>query len=149
MLFRSIGFTKALEFTSFTKKVAGELDADSTAIDPIPVEVKFWPPEGGEAAALPPPRFAAKKAEPAAEAPATSAATAPTGAEAALLAIPVTHADYETVTTLDQLKAWAQAAYEKGYIALDTETDSLDSIDRKSTRLNSSHIPLSRMPSSA
>ena len=56
-----IGFTKALEFTSFTRKIAGELDSDSTAIDPIPVEVKFWPPEGGEAAALPPPRFAAKK----------------------------------------------------------------------------------------
>ena len=40
---------------------------------PLPVEVKFWPPEGGEAAALPPPRFAAKKPAPAAEAPAATA----------------------------------------------------------------------------
>ena len=123
-----IGFTKALEFTSFTKKVAGELDCDSTAIDPVPVEVKFWPPEGGDAAPLPPPRFAARKAEPAGEAPPAGAAVAPNSAEAALLAIPVTHADYETVTTPESLKAWAQAAYEKGYIALDTETDSLDSM---------------------
>ena len=29
------------------------------------------------------------------------------------------------------------------------ETEGLDGVDRKSTRLNSSHIPLSRMPSSA
>jgi len=123
-----IGFTKALEFTSFTKKVAGELDADSTAIDPIPVEVKFWPPEGGEGVPLPPPRFAAKKAEPAAEAPAATADAPPSSADAALLAIPVTHADYETVTTLAALEAWCAAAYEKGYIALDTETDSLDSM---------------------
>ena len=124
-----IGFTKALEFTSFTKKVAGELDADSTAIEPIPVEVKFWPPEGGEGAApLPPPRFAAKKAEAAAEAPAAPAAVGSSSADAALLAIPVTHADYETVETLPMLEAWVKAAYEKGYIALDTETDSLDSM---------------------
>ena len=43
-------------------------------------------------------------------------------------------------------------------VALDTEADSLHNyyekvcliqLDRKSTRLNSSHIPLSRMPSSA
>ena len=48
--------------------------------------------------------------------------------DAALLAIPVNHADYETVTTLSVLKDWCQAAYVKGYIALDTETDSLDSM---------------------
>ena len=52
-----IGFTKALEFTSFTKKVAGELDCDAAAIDPVPVEVKFWPPEGVE---LPPAAAAAE-----------------------------------------------------------------------------------------
>ena len=45
-----IGFLKALEFTSFTKKIAGELEADSSAIEPAPIEIKFWPPEGGEAA---------------------------------------------------------------------------------------------------
>ena len=123
-----IGFTKALEFTSFTKKIAGELDSDSTAIDPIPVEVKFWPPEGGEAAALPPPRFAAKKPTPAAEAPTTTAEAPASREDAALLAIPVNHADYETVTTLTALKDWCHAAYVKGYIALDTETDSLDSM---------------------
>jgi DNA polymerase-1 len=46
-----IGFLKALEFSSFTKKIAGELGAELGAIDPVPVEVKFWPPEGGVEAA--------------------------------------------------------------------------------------------------
>ncbi|MCA3561202.1 MAG: DNA polymerase I [Aestuariivirga sp.] len=139
-----IGFAKALEFASFTRKVAGELDADSTAIDPIPVEVKFWPPEGGEAAPLPPPRFAAKKAEPAAEAPAATADAPPGSAEAALRAIPVAHADYETVKTLSTLKNWIEAAYQKGYIALDTETDSLDSM-----RANLAGVSLATAPGRA
>ena len=120
-----IGFTKALEFTSFTKKVAGELDCDASAIDPIPVEIKFWPPEGVE-----PPPPPAESPKPKAEAaPAAKAAEAPlTRDEQALLAIPFTHADYETVTSISVLKSWVEAAYETGYIALDTETDSLDSM---------------------
>jgi DNA polymerase I len=122
-----IGFTKALEFSTFTKKVAGELDCDASAIDPVPVEVKFWPPEGMEL----PPTAATPKAspeKPAGEAPAAAAGAGPTQAEASLLAIPFTHADYETVTSLSVLKTWADAASETGYIALDTETDSLDSM---------------------
>ena len=123
-----IGFTKALEFTSFTRKIAGELDCDSTAIDPIPVEVKFWPPEGVELAQAPAaPRKAAPKKADAAEGPPSGPAQ-PSQQDSALLAIPFTHADYETVTTVSALKNWVQAAYEKGYIALDTETDSLDSM---------------------
>ena len=120
-----IGFTKALEFTSFTRKIAGELDCDAAAIDPIPVEVKFWPPEGVE---LPLVQTAAQK--PKAEAAPTSApaGAAPTQDDSALLAIPFAHAEYETVTSLSTLKVWVDAAYEKGYIAIDTETDSLDSM---------------------
>jgi DNA polymerase-1 len=115
-----IGFTKALEFSSFTRKVAGELDCDASAIEPIPVEVTFWPPEGVE---LPQPAAGRQTEDaPSADPP------APPKADAALLAIPFTHADYETVTSVSALKAWAASAYEKGYIALDTETDSLDSM---------------------
>ena len=42
-----IGFLKALEFVSFTKKIAGELDADMASIEPSTIEIKYWPPEGG------------------------------------------------------------------------------------------------------
>ena len=43
-----IGFLKALELSSFTKKIAGELDADMASIEPSAIEIKYWPPEGGD-----------------------------------------------------------------------------------------------------
>ncbi|MFN4140771.1 DNA polymerase I [Aestuariivirga sp.] len=121
-----IGFLKALEFSTFTRKVAGELDCDAAAIEPTPVEVKFWPPEGAqapEAEAAPRP---APKAAPADQPPA--AAPAASAGDAALLAIPFAHADYETVTSLRVLTEWLEAARETGHLALDTETDSLDAM---------------------
>ena len=42
---------------------------------------------------------------------------------------------------------WKMVSRNKRTIALDLKAD--PDVDRKSTRLNSSHIPLSRMPSSA
>src|SRR3546814_1316670 len=74
----------------------------------------------------------------------------------------IDRSQYETVTTEADLDRWIAAAYAEGVLAIDTETDSLDSItgglagiclavgpnracyipvgqDRKSTRLNSSH----------
>ena len=121
-----IGFLKALEFTSFTKKVAGELDCDMAAIDPVPVEVKFWPPEGVEVSQTAAPAPRERKV---AEAPAEAAAQlAIARDDSALLAIPILHADYETVRSADALQRWIDGAYERGYIAVDTETDSLDSM---------------------
>ncbi len=128
-----IGFLKALEFTSFTKKVAGELSADMAAIEPVPVEVKHWPPEGSEAGVAldPSPR---RKPGPTAAQSETVADVGPgfrrdddTG-DAALRAIPIKHADYETITTLAALEAYVAAGFEQGFIAVDTETDALDSM---------------------
>ena len=42
-----IGFLKALEFSSFTRKIGAALSADVDAIDLVPVTFEFWPPEGG------------------------------------------------------------------------------------------------------
>ena len=54
---------------------------------------------------------------------------------------------------LDELTADVEAAYgdlgEEVSVELDAETRNELAIDRKSTRLNSSHIQKSRMPSSA
>ncbi len=48
--------------------------------------------------------------------------------EKALLAIPFVHANYETVSTLKDLDRWIAEATELGAVAVDTETDSLDSM---------------------
>jgi DNA polymerase I len=120
-----IGYLKALEFLSFTKKVASALDADMDAVEPSHVEFKFWPPDGE----TPP-------------APPAGSQTATTGQQATpdlaqtsdhvgemdayLRSITIKHADYETVTTEADLERWIAAAMDQNYVAIDTETDSLD-----------------------
>ena len=116
-----IGFLKALEFTTLTRRVAADIGADIAAIDPIPVEVKFWPPEGVEIAVAP------KVSMPAAAADAVPAVLAPRD-DSALLAVPFVHGEYETVMSLEALDTWIAAAREQGYVAFDTETNSLDAM---------------------
>jgi DNA polymerase I len=120
-----IGFLKALEFSSFTRKIGAALSADVDAIDPVPITFEFWPPEG---VVLPTPD------KPKSEMPDMFAGhlkatrTEETDALAALRAIPVNHADYETVTTITALDKWIAAAFDQGFVCIDTETDSLDAM---------------------
>jgi DNA polymerase I len=120
-----IGFLKALEFSSFTKKVASALGASVDDIEAVPVEVKYWPPEGQEigVAAAPPVQKVAK-VETVVETSGDHAADM----EKHLRAIPVVHSDYETVTTLKRLKEWIAIASDQNFCAVDTETDSLDAM---------------------
>jgi DNA polymerase-1 len=120
-----IGFLKALEFVSFTKKIAGELEADIASIEPSTIEIKYWPPEGGEAAA--PEQNKAEKPSSVKVTP-QAEAIVDEDAEKALLAIPFVHANYETVGTLKDLDRWIAEATDLGVVAVDTETDSLDSM---------------------
>ncbi|MGH6854790.1 MAG: DNA polymerase I [Aestuariivirga sp.] len=132
-----IGFLKALEFSSFTKKIAGELDADLAAIEPVPVEIEYWPPEGGVEAASGPP------SQPRHDRAASRSSSSPDSSEEdarnksghdesikksgpSLLAIPIRHADYETVLPPARLDQWIAAAYDEGMIAIATEIDGLD-----------------------
>ena len=121
-----IGYLKALEFVSFTKKIAGELEADSSAIEPAAIEIKYWPPEGVEATSAPL-ESKTDKTTPTKVSPQVDAIV-DEDAEKALLAIPFVHASYETVSTLKDLDRWIAEATELSAVAVDTETDSLDSM---------------------
>jgi DNA polymerase-1 len=122
-----IGFLKALEFTTITKIIAAALEADLSAIDPVPIEVNFWPPEGEVVAPL-------------AETPKSLMAEMYSGHREVktgageedmaekLRAIPVVHTDYETLTTEAALEKWIAAAFAQGFVCVDTETDSLDAM---------------------
>ena len=135
-----IGFLKALEFSTFTKKVAGELSADMAAIDPVSIEIKYWPPEGGEetnqdsssSRRKPGPMVQSNETlddHAAPNGPMGSGFRLNDGAGGETLrAIPIRHADYETVLSLGALDRWVAGAYEEGYICVDTETDALDSM---------------------
>jgi len=137
-----IAFLKAMEFTTITKRAAEAYEADVAAIDADP----DLAPGGARAAALKA-LYAETDApvvgagETATAAPATNGAAPATSAPAdgwlrpadlaaarkdAALAVKIDHASYECVRTLADLSRWIGWAYEAGFVALDTETNSLD-----------------------
>lgn len=123
-----IGFLKALEFTSFTRKIAAVLGADTDAIEPVPVEIKFWPPEDGIETT--PSLFPQKRESRLSTGEQVNVELVDHAAEmeAHLRTIPVVHAEYETVTSLDALNQWIVKAKDQGFVSVDTETDSLDAM---------------------
>ena len=109
-----IGFLKALEFTTLTRRVAADIGADIAAIDPVPVEIKFWPPEGVEIA-----RGCADASDACAAAPPSPRRPCSNRAMMRpLLAVPFVHGDYETVMSLEALDKWIAEAREQGYCRL-------------------------------
>ncbi len=112
-----VGFLKSLEFTTITRRAAEIFGVDADAVASVPVTV--------------PAHAAATASAPAAVAdPVSDVATGPAAIAARAgerqQAAPVDTSIYETVTTLAALDAWVARARERGVVAVDTETDSLD-----------------------
>ncbi|MET1416342.1 DNA polymerase I [Roseibium sp. HPY-6] len=129
---KAVGFLKAMGFSTLTKRVAEETGAELTAVEPTEFQVPGWdvPDQKGRMV---------ERAE--ASTGSTSAAGDIAGAEGMMVpqtvadarvesvkAIPIDSDAYETVTTVERLKEWCDAAFEKGYVAFDTETTSLDAM---------------------
>lgn len=125
----AVAFLKAMEFTTLTKRVADLYGVDVEKIAADPAYAK------GAAGAEPPAETTIKQVGEGSQAeaiivaeggvangPAALAATR----LAALRAMPVKFENYETVGTLADLERWISAAREKGVVAFDTETNSLD-----------------------
>ena len=143
-----IGFLKAMEFNTLTRRVAELYDADPTAVEPDPRlmpggEAIRWerlggpapveeevPFEGGAAApgeidpfaGLDLPEPARRRTVEGLGTPSQLAAKRAT--EASSQAIDVQA--YEAVTDLARLKEWVTEARQQGYVAVDTETSALD-----------------------
>ncbi|MDH3579749.1 MAG: DNA polymerase I [Hyphomicrobiales bacterium] len=111
-----LGFMSEMEFTTLTRRVAEALDAE-----PPPPPAKSvgstvstkgkaggGDDKGGSETASPS-RLAARRADEIAK-------------------VPVDRSAYETVTDLTALQAWIDQARAQGFVAVDTETDSLDAI---------------------
>jgi DNA polymerase-1 len=137
-----IAFLKAMEFNTLTRRVAEFSGVDAGEIEPDPKlrvgvpssaavdgEGERSSPSGGKSMqASPPP-------QPSPASGGGSAGTAPGGATPKSLAdarveaarrSKIDRTKYETVRTLDRLAAWIARARETGYLAIDTETTSLD-----------------------
>ena len=143
---RLIGFLKAMEFKTLTKRVAEtfDLDADSIAPDPALAAKPGFDPRaamaelaaegrertraraGQKAPELRPEPPATEKAKPALGALAPRALAAARAKEAK--STEVDRSEYETVRDLKRLEAWVAKATDQGFVAVDTETTSLDAM---------------------
>jgi DNA polymerase I len=146
---RLIAFLRAMEFSSLTRRVAefasidpSDIEPDAklavhagtTSSSPVPEEDggarKVAPAERARAGqlALTGPAAPADSRE--GRGKGAASALTPQALAAARLDIAHSqkfeHAKYETVRTLDRLNAWIARARDIGYVALDTETSSLD-----------------------
>jgi len=143
---KAVGFLKAMGFSTLTKRVAEETGADLANVEPADFQVPGWdvPDQKGRMV---------ERAEPSTPGTAASASdgTGPDGmmvpqtvADAraeTVKAVPIDSGAYETVTTVERLKEWCDAAFEKGYVAFDTETTSLDAMQAELVGLSLSCEP--------
>ncbi|MBO0734059.1 MAG: DNA polymerase I [Methylocapsa sp.] len=141
-----VGFLKAMEFSTITKRAAETFGVDSALIEPDPefVGAAGWRARNGDALAprseqgLLAPEVAVRPAQPKrqarerAQAPAGAAAMSPSDLALARAnqarGQKIDTKGYETVTRFEQLERYIAAAFETGAIAADTETSSLDTM---------------------
>ena len=141
---RLIAFLKAMEFSSLTRRVAEFSSIDVAEIEPdaklavrggsspLPLAVE------GDAQSASGGGNSAAQSKPAPQ-PAPASGAGPSAANGKLTPqalaaarLDIAHAQkfdrtkYETVRSLDRLKAWIERARDQGFVAIDTETTSLD-----------------------
>jgi DNA polymerase-1 len=133
-----IAFLKAMEFTRLTESVAKAAGVDPAAIEADPLLSPGAVVAASVPAVKPDAKADGKKAPAAGElSPAALFADRAT----ALKTIPFDHKKYETVTDLKRLEAWIANARETGYVAVDTETTSLDPMQAELCGVSLSIVP--------
>ncbi|MGC4410489.1 DNA polymerase I [Rhizobium rosettiformans] len=131
-----IGFLKAMEFTTLTRRVAEVCDCDAGAIDAAVVPVEWGDAARGPDLDAGDVSTSSDTATSALSAASSSApAASPDGKTPADLAAsranafagkPIDRSAYVTIRDIETLELWIAAARETGLVAFDTETTSLD-----------------------
>jgi DNA polymerase-1 len=118
-----VAFLKAMEFTTITRRVAEIFEVDAGAIEPDPAFVGAggWRGRDGEVLGRPVADVVEAPAPAVIAGPAAFAAARMQAAKA-----PVERDKYLCLSSLDQVRAWIDAAFAAGFVCFDTETDSLD-----------------------
>ncbi|MGG6893118.1 DNA polymerase I [Rhizobium sp. BR 315] len=136
-----IGFLKAMEFTTLTRRVAEACDCDAAAIEPAEIKVELSDAAHGpdldvdgkaelvagsavtaEGASVPAPAVKSRQAVEGLTEPAALA----TARAASFATAPIDHSKYVTIRDIATLDQWIADARETGIVAFDTETTSLD-----------------------
>ncbi|WP_298812313.1 DNA polymerase I [uncultured Roseibium sp.] len=141
---KAVGFLKAMGFNTLTKRVAETTGADVTNVEASEFQVPGWdvPDHKGRMAERVDTSSGAVPSDGAAgvEGMMVPQAVADARAES-VKAIAIDSSAYETVTSIDRLKEWCEAAFEKGYVAFDTETTSLNAMQADLVGLSLSTEP--------
>ncbi|MDH7789997.1 DNA polymerase I [Ochrobactrum sp. AN78] len=125
-----IGFLKALDFTTLTRRVAEATDTDASAVEPCHIETEWGADAHGPDVDVP-----AKSAAASSEVSVDSEVSDVSGytpkalAEsraATALAQKIDTTGYTCIRDLPTLNKWLAEAVETGLVAFDTETNSLD-----------------------
>lgn len=127
---KAVAFLKAMEFTTLTRRVAELSETSADDVAATDVAIKGW--ESPKAAGADTPSGDPGEATPSAHAERVAARIG---------ALPIDASKYETVTTLEELKPWIDEAYERGYVAVDTETTSLDTMQAELVGVSLSTAP--------
>ncbi len=138
-----IGFLKAMQFTSLTRRVADACECDASAIDAVDVQVEWGAgARGPDLDAVQPAPVAGGIPEVAGEAvPVPAKANGTNGREGTFLpadlakaraeafaSLPFDHSRYVTIRDVATLDKWIADARDTGLVAFDTETTSLDAM---------------------
>ncbi len=127
---RLIAFLKAMEFTTLTRRVAEAYDIDAGANDPDPGLKAGGPESALVTAGLDPDTGTSAAPADVDATPAGAAVLTPAALsakrQAEATATPVDRSKYETVRTLERLQDWILDAFDRGVVAIDTETTGLD-----------------------
>lgn len=124
-----IGFLKAMELTSLTRRVAEATDTVAAEIEPVPVETEW-----GAAARGPDLDRGTQTGDDSADPVVVPAADGTlmrpqdlvAARQAQSTSAKIDHAFYIGIRDLNVLKDWVDQAIEQGFVAFDTETTSLD-----------------------
>lgn len=131
-----IAFCKALEFSTLTRRVAEATETDIDSVDAASVPIIGWTDSSeakGDATADRKEGTEDKKQS--SQGADSTKPSALNGRQPAILAAAARQAGnagkidttgYETIATIEQLDAWIAKANERGFVAVDTETTSLD-----------------------
>ncbi|WP_319567442.1 DNA polymerase I [Cohaesibacter marisflavi] len=115
-----VSFLKALEFTTLTRRVAEATETEAAEVEATSLEVAGW--EAADPAA----------ASESADAVDGDKTPGPLDLAAKMAAdigaLPIDNQSYQTVRSMEELQVWLDEAKRIGYVAVDTETDSLDAM---------------------
>ena len=136
-----IAFLKGIELNTLTRRVASETETDAAEIEPDSVEVDGFALRGPDLDSADDPLGDDKSSQSANGEMAFSPANLVETITNEIGAQPVDTSAYETVRSKEALDRWIDEARSLGYVAVDTETDSLDAMQANLVGVSLATLP--------